>query len=118
MTVFELITWALGTTISLCTIAGLAVKFVLLPYVKEHIVAPVRQTEKQVSENHHSNEEPTVLDKIADVSDKVEGIRQEVQVVARIHEGHLNWSDKWTRRIEADLETIKKRTTKKKGLFR
>lgn len=61
------ITWTLGTVIALSTLVGLAVRFVLMPYLREHLVKPMRQVEKQVTENHHSNPKPTILDRLDDI---------------------------------------------------
>lgn len=36
-------------------------------WIRSELIAPVQATHKQVSENHHDNETPTVLDRIDDV---------------------------------------------------
>ena len=125
MTLLQLVIAVLTIVTLLCTLIGLAVRYVLLPYLQTHVIEPVQQTNKQVSENHHTNEEPTVLDRISDVrsdvsevKDEVAGVRGEVRAVARMHEGHLNWSENWVRQIEADLADLKQRTTRRKGIFR
>lgn len=97
----EAITWTLGTIVTVCVIIGLAVKFVLMPYLREHLITPVKQVEKQVSENHHSNAQPTVLDRIDDV-------QQSVKAVARVLEGHMEWSEQWVELIERELELTRR----------
>jgi len=102
-----LITWLLATTITAATLVGLSVKFILLPYLRDHLVDPMKQVKKQVTENHHSNTVPTVLDRIDDVSKQVGSLGE---VVAE----HMRWSEEWVRRIESDVAEAKN----KKGLFR
>lgn len=106
-----MVTWTLGTIIALFTVLGLIVKFVLVPYLKEHLVDPMKQVEKQVSENHHSNEVPTVLDRIDDVSKAVTSLRDElkteVRVLASMYEGHMEWSDRWVKLIEREIDHIR-----------
>jgi len=103
----ELITWILGTTISLSVLIGLAVKFVLMPYLYDHLVKPMKQVEKQVSENHHSNKVPTVLDRIDDVQKTVEEMREEMKGMALMYEGHMTWSEKWVNLVERELDFVK-----------
>lgn len=100
----DIVTFVLGTMVTLCVIAGLAVRFILMPYLRDHLLAPVQETHKQVTENHHANDEqPTVLDRIADVS-------TDVQAVARVMDEHMRWSDRWTDLIEREVDLLRKRT--------
>jgi len=93
----EAITWTLGTLLTVFAVLGLLVRYVLLPYLREHLIAPVKQVEKQVTENHHSNETPTVLDRLDDV-------QQEVRVLGRMLEGHMDGSGRWVGVIERELD--------------
>ncbi|MBB3041230.1 hypothetical protein [Nocardioides soli] len=97
----EAITWTLGTLIAGFAILGVLVRLVLLPYLREHLIAPVKQVEKQVSENHHSNEPPTVLDRLDDV-------QQEVKVLGRMLEGHMEWSERWVKLIEREVDVARR----------
>lgn len=103
----DLVTWILGTTLSISAIIGLVVKFVLMPYLRNHLVEPMKQVEKQVSENHHSNLKPTVLDRIDDVQQSVQEMRSEIQVMSSMYEGHVNWSEKWSGLVERELDFVK-----------
>ncbi len=103
----ELITWILGTTISLSIVIGLAVKFVLMPYLRDHLVTPMKQVEKQVSENHHSNKVPTVLDRIDDVQQAVDDMRSEIKTMATMYEGHIQWSERWVSLVEREVDHLK-----------
>jgi hypothetical protein len=101
----DLITWVLGTITTLIVISATVVRFVLVPYVRDHLVQPVRDVHRQVTENHHSNVNPTLPDLIDDVS-------REVHALAGVVEGHLNSSDRWLsamlRRLDA-LEDVVRR---------
>lgn len=103
----ELITWILGTGMTVAVIIGMATKFILLPYLREHLVNPMKQVEKQVSENNHTNKTPTILDKIDEVQDSVSDIRQEMNAMSRMYEGHMSWSERWVQLIEREIEFIK-----------
>lgn len=56
----------LGAILTTCVLIGLAVKFVLLPYLREHVVNPIQETNRQMTVNNHSSAEPTLLDRIDD----------------------------------------------------
>jgi len=103
----ELVTWILGTTISLSVLVGLAVRFVLMPYLRDHLVKPMKQVEKQVSENHHSNKVPTVLDRIDDVQKAVNDMRGEMKTMAGMYEGHIQWSERWVSLVEREVDHLK-----------
>lgn len=104
----EVITWALGTVLVLCTLTGLAVRFVLMPYLRDHLVKPMKQVEKQVTENHHSNPKPTVLDRIDDVQTEVKGLGEQMQVLVRAFDGHMDWSEKWVALVEREVALLRR----------
>lgn len=97
----ESITWTLGTIIAVFVILGVVVRLVLVPYLREHLITPVKQVEKQVTENHHSNAQPTVLDRIDDV-------QQSVKALAGVLEGHMTWSERWTDLIEREIDLVRR----------
>lgn len=118
----ELITWTLGTITTLCVLLGLAVRFILVPYLREHVIKPVKQVEKQVSENAHANKTPTVLDKIDDVQSGVDDVTKrqdemaiDMKLLREMFKGHIEWSEEWVERIEKDVHRLGKR---KRGWFR
>lgn len=90
-----------GVTLFLGLI-GLGVRFALLPYLKEHVIDPVKQTNKQVTVNHHSSKEPTVLDRIDDV-------HRELSALARMFDGHLDWSQREVDQLWRELKRKKNR---------
>jgi hypothetical protein len=98
----DLITWTLGTALACGALIAAAVRLVLLPYLREHLVDPVREVKKQVTENSHSNPEPTVLDKIDDV-------RLQVGALARVIDGHLDSSDRNLDLIDRSLALVERR---------
>lgn len=106
---WPVISAALGSAVSLCILIGLAVRFALLPWLERHLVSPVKETRKQVTENHHSNPRPTVLDRIDDVSKQVAENTRETRAMARMFDGHLEWSQHEVDRIWSRLEEDRRR---------
>ena len=96
------ITWVLGTLVSLCLLAGLAVRYVLLPWLRDHISDPVREVRRQVSENHHKHTPPTLPDRIEELS-------TDVHSLTRVLEGHLESGDRWLEHITERLSIISER---------
>lgn len=65
------------TSLSLLTgLLGLLVKYALLPWLKEHLVVPVQETHETLTVNSHRSAEPTVLDRLDDLSRRVSAIEQ------------------------------------------
>lgn len=83
--------WALVLVVcgSIVTVAGAAgvvwwlVKPRVADWVEDTLLRPVRETHHQVTVNHHSSGEPTVLDKISDVERAVRGVAEENAVQNR-----------------------------------
>lgn len=106
----DTIQWTLTTFLAALTIAGLAVRYLLMPYLRDHLVKPVEQVRKQVSENGHANEEPTVLDRIAEVKEDVAGVKTDIGAVVRVVDEHLAYSDRWTHLMERELDQLRRET--------
>lgn len=97
----------LGVVLALLALLGLAVRYVLVPYLRDHLVGPVQETHKQVTQNRHANPEPTLLDRLDDVHDDVRRLADTVAAVqavanaaARSTAGahrrldqHMSWAD-------------------------
>lgn len=66
-----------------------ATRYMLLPWLREHLVKPVEHVKKQVTENHHENETPTLPDRIDDVAQQVFDASLQVAALARMFDGHL-----------------------------
>lgn len=93
---------AVATVLTLLAISGLATRFILMPYLREHLVLPVREVQKQVTENHHHNtEQPTVLDRIED-------LHAEVRAIAHVMDVHMQWSETEHRLMERRLKALRK----------
>lgn len=59
----------------------------------------VDETHKQVTVNHHSSEEPTVLDRIDDVRTEVVGLRGEVNTLHTQFNSHVAHSNEMDARL-------------------
>ncbi|HET6917284.1 MAG TPA: hypothetical protein VFH56_14415 [Acidimicrobiales bacterium] len=60
-----------------CTAIAFAVKFILLPWLRYNLVEPVKKTHHTVTTNHHTSEEPTLLDRLGDIRDDVATVRED-----------------------------------------
>ena len=95
------------------TVAGAAgvIWWLVAPRVKSwaetQILTPVRETHHQVTVNHHSSDEPTVLDKLSDLehaiadvatenlkqNHEIAGIRTDVSALTTVLDAHLRGGD-------------------------
>lgn len=57
-----------GVVVAISGLLGTAiaflVKYALIPYIEKRLVKPVRETHKQVTQNHHTSDPPTIPDRI------------------------------------------------------
>ena len=93
-------TFLLGTIISLSLIIGMAVRWVLMPYLREHLLGPVQETNRQVTENTGDSPQPTVLDAIHDV-------QRDVKALSVVMDEHMSWSERYTRATERKFRRIR-----------
>lgn len=107
----DTVTWVLTTLIALTVLIGLAIRLILLPYLREHLVAPMAQVKRQVSENHHHNKEPTLPDRIDDVAQATSAVGRDVKALTRVFDEHLEFSDRWIDLIEREIDLIKSKLT-------
>jgi hypothetical protein len=64
-------------------VLGLIVRYVLLPYLRDQVVRPLRETHRQVTPHDRPvDAEPTVVDRLDDLASGVEALRREAQEVA------------------------------------
>ena len=106
----ELITWIISTTLALAALAGLMVRWGLLPYLREHPLKPMQRVEHQVSVNNHTSDVPTMLDKIDDLHREVRELRAEqrrarsdLSDLSRQVGDHLLRSESWSAEVESRL---------------
>lgn len=106
----ELITWIISTTLALAALAGLMVRWVLMPYLREHLLRPMQRVEHQVSVNNHTSDVPTMLDKIDDLHGEVRELRAEhlrtrsdLSDLSRQVGDHLLRSESWSAEVESRL---------------
>ena len=106
----ELVTWIISTTLALAAIAGLLVRWVLMPYLREHLLRPMQRVEHQVSVNNHTSDVPTMLDKIDDLHREVRELRAEqrrarsdLSDLSRQVGDHLLRSESWSAEVESRL---------------
>jgi hypothetical protein len=111
----DVVTFILGTLISLCVLAGLAVRYVLLPWLQTHLLEPVKETNHQVSVNAHQSDEPTIPDRIEDLSAQVTAATRDhvsqgrdIRALTRVLDEHLRWSNRWVDEVDERLEKLRR----------
>lgn len=102
--------------LGLCALIGLAVRFVALPWLRDHIALPLAETRRQVTVNGHVSDTPTLLDRVDtatqqlggvraqldDVEGKVDDATSRVNTTAKMLDGHLDRSaGEWGRLWDA-----------------
>lgn len=93
---------ALSGILALLALLGLAVRFVLMPYLRDHLVVPVQEVHTQVTENHHANPDATLPDRIDDVHEEVRALRM-------VLSGHLESGERWMELYDREIQLIKER---------
>lgn len=75
-------------------LVGLGVRFILLPWLREHLVDKVEETHRQVSVNKHQSRPPTLLDR--------------VDTLTRLFTDHVEWSTTEHERLEQMFAHLRK----------
>lgn len=93
--VVELIGAVLGAILATCALIGLGVRYVLLPWLREHLVQPVMETNRQITRNGHTSNPPTMLDQLHTISRKVDdsATKGDLRAASRMFEGHITRSE-------------------------
>lgn len=81
----------------------------LKPFLQRELFEPVQEARKQVAENHHSNDKPTVLDRVDDVFQAVAATRSEIRELDAKLDGHLISSAGIDATSTAEIADIKRR---------
>lgn len=90
---------------------GLAVRMILVPWLKEHVINPVKETNHQVTVNKHVSDPPTLLDKVDRVQNKVDKVESDVRSAARMFEGHIDLSADDRRQLWKAIDQLRKDIT-------
>jgi hypothetical protein len=110
----------IAVVLGLLAVVGALWRWVLLPNLREQLIAPIEETRKQVTENHHTHRPPTIVDRLEDIDSRLTDIagvtdaiglsqtavlklarRLEVRV-----ERHNAWSDEEHRRLWIVVESL------------
>jgi hypothetical protein len=110
----DVVTWVLGSLVSLSILAGLATRYVLFPWLRDKLLEPVRETHRQVSENGHVDEDsPTIPDRLEELAAKVDDATsqhnsqaRDLRALTRVLDEHLRWSNRWVDEVDDKLERL------------
>lgn len=64
-----------GSILTLLTIAALVVRWALLPYLRDQLVTPIRETHRQVTQHTPTAADSTLVDRLDDLSETVTQMR-------------------------------------------
>lgn len=92
----------LATTSSVLVLLGLAVRFILYPWLRDQLLAPQKEIHRQVTENNHSNPSPTLPDRIEDLA-------SDVRTLTWVVDRHLRDSEEWTTQHERRIDVLEER---------
>ena|SRR4249919_1690441 len=93
---------AASTAVAVCVLIGLLVRYVLVPYLMEHVVTPVREVHEQVTENQHASPSAPTL------PDRLEDLHSEVRALAHVMDVHMDWSETEQHVMERKLKALRK----------
>lgn len=109
----DVVTWILGTVLSLCILGGFVTRFIVLPWLKDHLLEPVKDTHHQVSVNAHQSEEPTIPDRIEDLAGQLTTATRDhlaqgrdIRALTRVLDEHLRWSNRWVDQVDDRLDKL------------
>lgn len=111
----DTVTFLLSTITGLLVLIGLAVRFVLLPWLRDHLVQPVQETHRQISENGHVDADaPTIPDRLQDLAAAVHDatedhavLSRDLAAMTRVLDQHLTWADRYTDLVDRELQLVK-----------
>lgn len=73
-----------GAVLGLAAVAGLIVRWVLLPYLRDQVVKPVQETHRQVTPHDRPEDEaPTVVDRLEDLAANVSELTEVAEDLAK-----------------------------------
>lgn len=85
----ETVTWTLGSLLGFFGVIGVLVRTWLLPYLREQVVTPIRETHHQVTVNGGKSSPPTMLDKLTAVSGDVSEVKATVAKLNSAFAAHM-----------------------------
>jgi hypothetical protein len=65
---------AATAVLSVLALVGLLVRFVLMPYLREQLVEPIRETHRQVTQTHPVASDPTLVDRLEEFAATVDNV--------------------------------------------
>mgnify|MGYP006141597475 CR=1 FL=1 len=101
----QFVTWCLGTLATLSVVIGLAVRFILVPYLRENLVKPMAETHHSVTQNGGKNNPPTI-------PDQMHAMRKSLDELGRKFDDHLSVAADDQQRlasVEGQVEVLRDR---------
>lgn len=87
----------------LAGLVGLAVRFVLLPWLRDNLVRPVKDTAAELGATD-SHRDDTARDQLDQLGRDVAHLDQSVHWIARAFDSHIDWADDSVNHLEDRLD--------------
>lgn len=71
-----------SAVLSVLAIAGLVVRYALLPYLRDQLIEPVRETHRQITEHDPRTPSTTIRDQVDDLTSKVDDVLERVEMLS------------------------------------
>lgn len=78
----EAVATALGVVVTTFAVIAALWRYVVLPNLREQLFDPIRENNRQLTENRHTNAHPTILDKFEDMERTLRDATNHVDMVA------------------------------------
>lgn len=111
MDVAGLLTVVTAVIVALGALIGATVKWVIVPNLRD-MIEQIAETHKQVTQNHHSNEKPTMLDRFDDLEKKIDRSDAKIDKLDEKVDSHLISASAIDATIAARVKAIERRVDK------
>jgi hypothetical protein len=91
---FEVAGAVVALALGVCALLGIFARVVALPWLKTHLLEPVRETNRQVSVNGHTSRDPTLKDSVHTLQKQYTDLRQDIAAAAFMFDGHIAASER------------------------
>lgn len=84
-----------GLALGICALTGVVANWIVKPWIQTHVVAPVKETNRQVSQNGYADPgDPTLKDSIHTLQTQYRDLRSDIAAAAFMFDGHIAASER------------------------
>lgn len=83
-----------GLALGMCGLLAIAGRVVVLPWIRTHLLEPVKETNRQVTVNgNRQPDDPTLKDSVHNLQKQHDDLRRDIGTAALMFEGHIHASE-------------------------